>query len=125
MADKSAHEKETKYNEEADLNKIVLKPAKICTSCGASLTGTNEKCIYCGAIIPENVLYNKEKELYNQQIMYAQRMRELQQYEQEREAAHKRVMEIKKEERKSEFFPFLIAICGVILLFVMAIVFKK
>lgn len=102
-----------------------LHPAKICPSCGASLSGTSNNCSYCDAVIPENVLFNKERALERQRIEHSQYMRELQHREYEKEKAHKRAMEIKKEERKNEYLPFFIMMGIAALLFIIGSVFKK
>lgn len=130
-ADKKQREKtaEDRYKAAIETPSVeihsALKPAKICPSCGASLNGTNDKCSYCGAVIPENVLFKKERALERQRIEHSQYMRELQHREYEKEKAHKRAMELKKEERKSDFIPFFIMLGGALLLFIVSAIFKK
>lgn len=125
-ADKKAHEKATEDRYKADIETPVegkneLRPANACPSCGASLNGTSDKCVYCGAVIPENVLYNKEKFLEQQRIAHSQHIRELQHQEYEKEKSHKRAMELKKEERKNEYLPFFILMGIAALLFFISI----
>lgn len=130
-ANRKQHEKEAEDRYKAAIETpsveihSTLKPAEICPFCGASLNGTDDKCSYCGAVIPENVLFNKERTLERQRIEHSQYMRELQHREYEKEKAHKRAMEIKKEERKNEYIPFFIMMGIAALLFIIGSIFKK
>lgn len=74
--------------------KTIMEPAKTCPTCGGALYSTKETCQYCGAIVPQNVLYNKEK-------LLEQREQEIDLRKKELEKEY-RVVEAKKKKDVSD-----------------------